>query len=133
MNRIIEAGILTKLSNDSTVNNIISGNYWILLAPNSASYPYVTLQYSAGGNVNDSPNEPIDCRYIVKCLSGNMAQARTVADAIYDALHEQELTYSATWKHFACTHLTRFEYVENVDGDKVFHCGGVYRIRADKT
>lgn len=133
MNRAIEKGVLAKLASDGTVNGFVAGRYYVTLAPNSASYPFIVLQYSGGGNTNNSPDEPIDCNYIVKAMSPSLTVTRQIADAIYNALHNQTLSYDSPWKHLDCEHTVPFELSENVDGGKVFTRGGIYRIRADKT
>ena len=133
MNRILYKGIRAKLAGDATVNGFVSGKYYRQLAPYDASYPFVTIAHSAGGNTNTEPDDMVDMRFTIKAMSTSLTVASQIAEAIYSALHNQTLTYDTPYKHLDCEHLVPFEYVENVDNDKVWHIGGVYRIRADKT
>lgn len=131
-NRVIPKGLADTLVADGTVNGFISGRVYLRIAPAGASYPYIILNMQSGVSVNDSPREPKDYSYMVKVVSPSQSVAAQVANAIYDALQDTSIDFGATWKVMRVNHLSDFEYVENAEREKLFHSGGLYRIRVNK-
>ena len=131
-NRVFPKAIASTLVADGTVNGLISGRVYARLAPASASYPYVVIGLSAGVSPNTEPGETKDYRYFVKAVSSSQTIAAQVAAAVYDALHHADMDLDDPWKLVQIQHESEFEYVENVEREKLFHLGGLYRIRANK-
>ena len=131
-NRTIRKAIGATLVADGTVNGFISGRVRFKLAPVGTAYPYVIIDLSSGVSANDSPREPQDYLFMVKCVTSSQVVAAQVASAIYDALHHASMSLDSPWKLLQCQHMSDFEYVENVEKDKIYHSGGLYRVRVNK-
>ena len=130
--RSIRKGLIDTLVADGTVNGFVSGRVRSEIAPTGTAYPYIVLSLSSGVSTNDSPREPKDYEYMVKCISPSQSVAAQVASAIYDALQDASPDLDSPWKLLRMNHLSDFEYVENLERDKLYHSGGLYRIRVNK-
>ena len=126
--------IRTKLAATTGVTTLLSSASAIyrLEAGGTASFPYVVMAWQGGGDVNDTPNEMLDVRVSVKAVAETASQAGGLADAIRTALHNQELTWSGSWKHLTCQHDNPLAFTEAVDRVTLWHMGAVYRVRASK-
>lgn len=130
--RIIPKGIAAALVADSTVNGLINGRVYMRIAPVNVSYPYVVISLSAGISPNTEPGQTKSYSYIVRAVSSSQSIAAQVASGVYDALHHASLSLDNPWKFLQCDHVSEFEFVEEVEHEKVFHLGGIYRIRANQ-
>ncbi len=131
-NRVFPKAIADELVADGTVNGFISGRVYTRLAPAGVAYPYVVIGLSAGVSPRLAPGEGKDYRYFVKCISSSQTVAAQVASAVYDALDNADLDLDSPWLLLQIDHISDFEFVENVEREKLYHLGGVYRIRANK-
>lgn len=131
-NRVIPKAIASALVADGTVNGFVNGRVHLRIAPAGTAYPYLVIGLSSGVSPNTEPKETKDYRYFVKCISPSMTIAAQVASVVYDALHHADIDLDDPWKLVQVQHESDFEFVENVEREKLFHFGGLYRIRANK-
>src|SRR5688572_27104162 len=90
---------------------------------------FVVFNYAAGGPLNASPTRIEDFRFDVTCFDPTaVATARTGADYIDSAFHNQTLTISG-FTNWATTVIGEISRVENHEGKQFWARGKQIRIR----
>ena len=130
---LLEAAIYTKLNVASVKSGAGATGVYNRIAPQGAALPYVIFQWQGGGDENDHPKRSRNLVYTVKALAATVTAAETI-DAACDALlHDGSLTISG-YSLFWLRREGDVAYGEvNDAGVTVFHSGGMYRIRTEKT
>lgn len=96
----LQQALYARLSGLSSVSSLVQGIYAVVPQPNDAGdagmFPYITL-----GNDNASPMDTKDsdgsntlCQIDVWSRSGNYIEAKSIGQAIYDALQKFDLVVS---------------------------------------
>lgn len=127
----INEAIYNKLNGTSAVTSLLSSAtaVYIEVAPVGAVLPYIIIAPAGGGSDNDTPTDSADVMYYIKGVAESALVAGAVAAAIFNALHEADLTIDAPWSCYRCQHVNLISYPEPVDRKIFRHMGGSYRIR----
>ena len=97
-------------------------------APLTVSEPFVIYQHIAGGYTNVMVGDIIDTMFQVECVALNQADARTGANYLDAALHNQALTVSG-YNHIATTTAGMVQLVDTEAGKQYWRRGYEVRIR----
>lgn len=136
----VEAAIYSRLAGTAGLTALLAtppaghtASIFLDEAPQGASYPYVIFGLQGGGDDNKSPHRAQSLLYMAKALAtANMKAAGNIDTQIDGALHLNTLTVTG-WTNFWLARESEIEFPENIGGGKrVFHRGGVYRIRIAK-
>jgi hypothetical protein len=102
-------------------------------APQTPPTKYVVFQWQGGGDENESPNRTRNVVYNIQGVAASQTDAAALDTVIDACLHLQTLTVTG-WVNFWCAREGDINYVEeNSGGAPLYHCGGLYRIRIDKS
>lgn len=134
----ILSGVRALLIADSAITTALGGQrVYSLLAPESATMPYVILQITGGGDDNLSQTAGADVMVSVLCVAdtdaGGASAASGVADRVRAVLHDALPTLSGGWVCYRCQHQSVVLYTETEDRTTYAYAGGTYRVRAYKT
>ena len=94
---------------------------------------YVVFEYLAGGNMNQSPRQDFDVRYMVTGIATNLAVAKNLADIISDTLSEREIDYANGFAPYTVV-TELYPMADNflIEGKVFWRVGAVYRLRGVK-
>lgn len=131
-NGVIAAALYTKL-NVSGVTSLATGGVWLLIAKQGAVLPYVVFQWQGGGDENDHPDRSRNTVWTVQALAATAAAADAI-DAACDALlHNGSLSVSG-YNTFWLRREGDVAYQEvDPTGRPIYHVGGMYRVRTEKS
>jgi len=118
----------SKLSNESTITDLVSTRIYALTAPAGASRPYIIFYDADTGVPNLTQRQDFDCIYRVEAVADSRAVAEDIQQAIYALLHNGQLT-AAGWNNFALRGQRLSKIVEEVEGDLFWRHIGDYLIR----
>jgi hypothetical protein len=132
-----ETAVYNKLAGASGLVTVLGGTaIYSRLAPQNADPPYVVFQvqspsvprWTMGGTAYEN------LLYTVRAVTEGptLAQAGSIDHQINLALNDQSLTISG-YTHMVCRRESGVDYTEIVDGKRLNHLGGIYRIQADPT
>ncbi len=128
---LIEAALLTKLSANANLSNLVGTRFHEDFAPAKTTVPFVRFAFISGGDDNLAPRRGMDVLVQVECYGTTRAQARDGAGYIDEALLNAELTVSG-WSNWRTLGEQRIVLTEMYEGKQVFRRGARYRISADK-
>lgn len=129
----IDQWIVATLTNDATVNGIISGRCYGDLAPQGSIYPFVRFAHMASRDVQGHAANRImvDATYMVAGVhqaESYLGAVKTLTDAIDAALDLGSGSADGA-SIFSCTRVRPFRLAEIDSGAfQVRHAGGIYRI-----
>lgn len=128
----VYSALFSKLSNDSGLTALVGQRIYSLQAPNGATYPLVIYYLASGVLPNDSPRDSISDVYRVDSWSTvSAAHARTVADAVHSALHEQALTIPG-WSNYWLVATRVTDLVDTTSAKQYWRRVIDFNIRASK-
>lgn len=131
----VETALYSRLTGTAGLTALLASSSAVYLdqAPQNAAFPYVVFGLQGGGDDNKSPHRAQSLLYMVKGLTtANMSAAGNIDAQADAALHLVTLTVTG-WTNTWLARESEIEYVEDIGGGKrVFHRGGVYRIRIAK-
>jgi hypothetical protein len=129
---LLAAGIYSKLTGGTALTALLAGtaSVYHLQAPDNATLPYVVYNVQGGGDTNISPNRAKDLLVWVRAYTAESAKAAALIDNQVDALlHNGTITVTG-WTNYWLARETDLATVENPpDGSKIYHAGGLYRVR----
>lgn len=131
---VINTAIYSKLTTYVAGTAFYATRVYDTLAPQSISAgtaPYVVFQHVAGGDENINASRIVDCEYRVECIGATLADARTGAGHIEDALHNAALTFTG-WSQIGVEQGQMFSRLDTVDTRQYHRRGAFYRIRICK-
>lgn len=132
--RVIKDAIYDKLTSHALLSAAVGTRIYNGLAPQTATYPLVTISLIGGGTISETPQEAADPLYLVSAISKvSAAQADQLAEYIHAALHMAKLTvtgWSNTWTAVG-NHLEAVE-LQASSGVLLWQAGRFIRIRVDK-
>lgn len=128
---LIEAALVTKLSANTNLTNLVSTRFYEDFAPAKTPVPFVRFAFISGGDDNLAPRRGMDVLVQVECYGATRAQARDGAGYIDEALLNAELTVSG-WSNWRTLGEQRVVLTEMYEGQQVYRRGARYRISADK-
>lgn len=107
-----------------------SSNIFFDIAPASTAYPYIVVNYIAGGEENFTNVDTRNEVWQVKGISNNASATRTLQNNIRTALHKRESSlsvsgYGVMW----CRAELPFAYTEDIADQMIYHKGWRFRIR----
>jgi hypothetical protein len=130
--RELDTALYAQLSTTATtLYGIVSTRVFNGRAPQPTSKPYVVYNYQGGGLLNDTPLDFDEVLYQVKGLAPAVGAANDIDAAIWERLHNQQLSVSG-WTCVSCMRETEVQFEEEVNQATVFHRGALYRIRLSK-
>jgi len=133
----LEVGLYALLTADSTLTAMLTdGTAGIhnTHAPRDANLPYMVFGLQASADDDRQDTKYLDYHYRVKGVSATSKKsAGQIADRAEVTLDRATPTvtgYNVLW----CRRESEFSYVEyEADGDPIYHVGGIYRIRMNKS
>lgn len=135
MNQALKKAIIGKLAGATAVTNLLSASsaiYWGMAGENAVE-PFIVCAYAGGGALNDVLRDAQDVTVTVKAVSNvSVTSAGAIADAVYNTLHNAELTYDDGWKHIKCNQTGAFEFVETEERVQYWQAGHIFRVRLGK-
>lgn len=129
--QIMDTALYTRLTTYAAGTAFYGVRVYDSVAPQTATFPYVMFQLTAGGETNQAQKRVIDVEYRVECVSDTHAGARTGAGHIEDALRLAPLALTG-WAHIATTQEQLYSLVDNIGGKLYHRRGAFYRIRMSK-
>jgi hypothetical protein len=131
---VLDKAMLNRLAGTAIVTALGGTAIYCGQAPANKEPPYIIYGLAGGGDTNTSPRADLDVLYTAKCVAVNPAQARTVANLIRDALHQQKdnFTMDGGWGCYWLAQEQLVSYIENKEQVQFHHKGANYRIRAAK-
>jgi len=127
----LDAALRTLLVGSAPVTAIVGQKVYNLQAPASVALPYVIFYQASGVISNSVPRDTLNHVFRVEARASSGTGAITLAGAIYDALHEQELTLSG-WSNYWMVVTNEMVFIENVDGVQYHRRVYDVRIKASK-
>ena len=136
MNEIAD-GIYDRIAANTNITNLLSTRIYRDLAPQGADRPYITLQRTGGGDIDETPSTRHEAVYMIQGVSVvSTAQAGIIAGYIHDSLHKAEPGQSATplvvagWVVIWCRAEGFFEIPElnPDDGEILYRAGRNFRV-----
>lgn len=105
-----------------------------LQAPDEASFPYVVFNHQGGGPTGDSPSRIEDNVWWIRCYSVTSAlSSAQIFEQVDALLHRINIVITGATT-FWCQRESNIALIENQPtGNKIFTCGGMYRIRTTNT
>ena len=132
----LASALYSKLTGGTALTALLSGTVSVyhLQARDGAALPYVVYRVIGGGDINLTPRRSKNLLVWVRAYTTESAKAASLIDNQVDALlHNGTLTVSG-WNNYWLMRETELAEVENPpDGIKVYHAGGIYRARLDKS
>lgn len=130
----LEDALYDKMSGNAGVAALVSTRIYREQAPQGAAYPLVVYGHQAGGDETLTSVDSVNVVYQVRAVSSvSAAEAGAIDEALRTALHRQTLTVTG-WANFWTARINAIRFVETTpEGKAVFHAGGMYRIRLDKS
>lgn len=122
----VSAAIISRLSAAGVAP---AGGVHFDVAPAGTSYPYIVINYIAGGEENFTAVDTRNEIWQVKAVSNSASAARTLQNSSKNALHKQETNlsvsgYGVMW----CRATTPFAIVEDIADQQIYHRGWRFRI-----
>lgn len=132
----MNTALYSKLQNGTAITSLLSGTTAIysLQAPDNASMPFIVFNLQGGGDENLDPHRTKNLVYYIRAYSQvSEAQAGSIDAAIDATLHLGSLSVSG-WSSFWLAREVDITAIENLpNGEKVYACGGMYRVRIEDT
>lgn len=128
----VETALYTTLSGNSGVLAGVGTRIYNPQAPAGTGLPYLLFYLASGLMPNWTPALFVDDVYRVEAVGRTRAEAESVFNAAFTALHLQTLTISG-WSNYwtACEQIvTRVDIIE---GTQFYRRIGDFRIKADQT
>lgn len=134
-NGVIAAALFAKLNVTAVKTTAgATGGVWLNLAPQGTTMPYVIIQWQGGGDDNDHPTRSRNTVWTIKALAATAAIADTIDAACDTLLHNGSLSvtgYNTFWLRREGD--VAYQEVDAAGNPSVFHSGGMYRVRNEKS
>lgn len=130
----IETALYSTLAAGTALTTALGGTaIYNTLAPQGTSYPYVIFKFQGGGDDNTSSTRARSPLYLVKAVSTTgKKNAGDIDDEVDNLLHGHELTVTG-WGNWWTAREADVSYAEDSGGVLIWHVGGLYRIRIEKS
>ena len=129
----LNAAVYSRLSADAALGSLLGGTVGKVFyqqAPDNYAYPYVVFDWQAGGDENLTPSRMKNMVMHVRGYNTTGAALAGTIDARLDTLLHNYTFTVVGWTNFQTMREEDISIVENPpDGEKVFHAGGLYRVR----
>lgn len=96
----INAALYTTLTGNGAVSAIVSTKVYNLKNEAQTAVPYIVFYMAASNVMNINPSQLHSYLYRVDCWQTSAKLARTLASAVFDALHLQTLTVSGNTNYW---------------------------------
>lgn len=123
-----ETALYTKLTGDVALTALVGTNIFNSQADDGTAYPYVIFYLADGGMPNDTPSMRVDEIFRVEAISDDGSEAKQVYDAIFTALHLQELTITG-WNNYWMAVVGNQRLIETIAGNQVWRYIGDVNVR----
>lgn len=125
----LDAAVFSLLSNDGGLTALVSTRIRYLIAQETDAMPAVIFYNVTGQVPNRCPRDEVDEIFRIESRGTYAAQARSVHDAVYAAVHEKALTISG-WTNYwlVCERQQRFN--DDLDGKQYFRFIWDVRVKA---
>ena len=120
----------TILAAAAGVTSITSTRIYPIIAPANTVLPYVTYMVISEDVLNITQRSSIDWYYRVHSWADTGQQAASLHQAVYAALHGQQLTISASWTNHSTRVFNGVRLVDDSAGNNVYHFVWDVRIQA---
>ena len=127
----IDTALFNILDADAAITTIVGSKIYTLEAPPKIALPYIIYYDAAGIIPNRTPRDEKDDTYRVESRAVDRAGAEALHFAVYDALHEKELTLTG-WTNYwlVCEKEQRFS--QSYKGVSYFGYFWDVRIKSSK-
>ena len=129
---LINTALVTALNANMALNALCCGDVFDTQARDIDGLDnWIVFMQVAGGDTNTSPRRDVNVIYRVEFISTEIADARTGAGYIDDALHQVELTVPG-WSVYRCECTGQINLVDLVQGKQYWRKGRFVRISMDQ-
>jgi len=130
----LEDAVYTKLNVAAMTTTAGATGVFNRIAPEAQALPYCIYQWQGGGDMNITPRRSRNVVMLVKGVAETLGEAGAIDSAAEGLLHMVSLTIATGgWTTFWVAREDDVAYMEvDTRGVRVYHTGGIYRIRFDK-